>query len=112
MPTTPERVDGVDLSHHNPVTLDGLPQGQGRRRPVVYHKATEGDSYTDPTYDDRRKLAARAGRTLLTVNRHELAHATTPHAEEEACHDLGIRAAAAYLDLDEPVPTNVTLGQE
>lgn len=59
--TAPLRIDGVDLSHHNPVTLEGLKLAKAAGVKFVYHKATEGTTYTDPTFRERRGLCERAG---------------------------------------------------
>jgi len=49
----------VDLSHHNQ-TVD-LKKAKQDGILGVIHKATEGTNYTDPTYQERRKLAMEAG---------------------------------------------------
>lgn len=58
--TTPMRVDGVDISHHQAGALD---LDAARRAGVrwIYHKATEGNTYRDPNYAIRRQQAKRAG---------------------------------------------------
>lgn len=89
MTTAPRRIDGVDLSHHNPVTLEGLRKAKAAGARFVYHKATEGDSYTDPTYDDRRKLAARAG---LPFGAYHFARPEVGDAAAEATRFLKVAA--------------------
>lgn len=55
MVTTPLRVDGADLSHHNPTPDLTLAKLAGLK--FLYHKVTEGTSFVDPTYAARRLLA-------------------------------------------------------
>lgn len=59
MTTKPLRVDGADVSHHQR-ELD-LPRAQREGLRFLYHKATEGDSFTDEEYDSRRVLAESEG---------------------------------------------------
>lgn len=60
MSVTPRRVDGVDISHHQAGSLD-LAAAKRRGLKWLYHKATEGDTYTDPNYARRRTEAEKAG---------------------------------------------------
>jgi GH25 family lysozyme M1 (1,4-beta-N-acetylmuramidase) len=60
MSVTPRRVDGVDISHHQAGSLD-LAAAKRRGLKWLYHKATEGDNYTDPNYARRRAEAEKAG---------------------------------------------------
>lgn len=60
MAVKPLPVHGVDISHHQNGTLD-LAGARKRGLRWLYHKATEGDSYTDPNYARRRSEAAKAG---------------------------------------------------
>jgi GH25 family lysozyme M1 (1,4-beta-N-acetylmuramidase) len=59
MATKPLTVHGSDVSHHQG-TLD-LARAKKAGLQFLYHKATEGDSFTDPEYDIRRKHARAAG---------------------------------------------------
>lgn len=58
--TTPRRVDGVDLSHHQGGTLDFAKAKRAGVRWIM-HKATEGETYRDPMYATRRDQAKSAG---------------------------------------------------
>ena len=60
--TTPLKVHGADLSHHN--TNPNLRKAKAAGLQWVIHKATEGSTYTDPTYAARRKAAREAGLTF------------------------------------------------
>lgn len=60
MATKPMPVHGVDISHHQPGTLD-LAGAKRRGLKWLYHKVTEGDTYTDPNYTRRRAEAKAAG---------------------------------------------------
>jgi len=50
---------GIDTSHWTPVRDYGEARDGGIS--VAIHKATEGDSYVDPTYGDHRRRAMAAG---------------------------------------------------
>lgn len=60
MSVTPQRVDGVDISHHQAGSLD-LVGAKRRGLRWLYHKATEGTSLRDANYGRRREEARRAG---------------------------------------------------
>lgn len=90
--TTAQRIDFVDLSHHNTVTLDGLRKARAAGVRGVYHKATEGSTYTDPTYDGRRKMADAAG---LPFGAYHFARPAVGDAKAEARH---------FLDVAKPKP--------
>jgi GH25 family lysozyme M1 (1,4-beta-N-acetylmuramidase) len=61
-PTGGLRIDGVDISHHQSnVTLARLKAAKAAGVKWVYHKATEGWSFTDTQYGARRRLCAAAG---------------------------------------------------
>jgi lysozyme len=64
------RVDIVDLSHHNTVTDWGAIQRAGVIGVIL--KATEGSTFTDSTFKDRRDDAANAG--LIVSSYHFLRH--------------------------------------
>lgn len=53
-------VHGIDISHHQSGKIDFAAM---KRTGVqfVYHKATEGDTYSDPMYTQRRREVAAAG---------------------------------------------------
>lgn len=59
--------------------------------------------------DDTYRLHVRAGRTILVTVDRDLVEA---RSELELVESLGAMTAAAYLDLDTPIPDNVILGQE
>jgi GH25 family lysozyme M1 (1,4-beta-N-acetylmuramidase) len=57
MPTTSGlRVDGIDLSHHNKVTMQGLSKARELGVRYVYLKSTEGATIKDPLYLTRRNM--------------------------------------------------------
>lgn len=60
MATKPLPVHGVDISHHQSGNLD-LAGAKRRGLKWLYHKATEGDSFTDLNYGKRRAEAKAAG---------------------------------------------------
>lgn len=61
-PTGGLRVDGVDISHHQvAVTLTKLRAAKAAGVRFIYHKATQGEGFTDGQYLARRRLAATAG---------------------------------------------------
>lgn len=60
MATRPQTVHGVDISHHQSGKLD-MPGAKTRGLRWLYHKATEGDSFTDTNYTKRRVEAGRSG---------------------------------------------------
>jgi len=57
---TPRRIDGVDISHHQGGPLD---YERAKRAGVrfIWHKSTEGDSFRDGLYTQRRRECERAG---------------------------------------------------
>ena len=59
-PYPPKRtLDGIDISHHQGGALDfAKAKAAGVR--FVYHKATEGDSWSDPRYKQRRAEVRKA----------------------------------------------------
>lgn len=84
---TAQRIDFVDVSHHNTVTLEGLRQARTAGVRGVYHKATEGSSFVDQTYAGRRKLADAAG---LPFGAYHFARPAVGDAEAEARHFLAV----------------------
>lgn len=91
MPTKPRRIDGVDLSHHNPVTEAALRAAKGAGVRFVYHKATEGAGYVDPTYATRRALAKLVG---IPFGAYHFARPARGDAGQEANHFLKIAKPA------------------
>ena len=91
MSTKPRRIDGVDLSHHNPVTEAALRAAKGAGVRFVYHKATEGAGFVDGTYDARRKLAKLVG---LPFGAYHFARPARGDASQEANHFLKIAKPA------------------
>lgn len=91
MSTTPRRIDGVDLSHHNPVSEDALRKAKGAGVRFVYHKATEGAGYVDGTYAGRRALAKLVG---LPFGAYHFARPARGDAGQEANHFLKIAKPA------------------
>lgn len=60
--TAPLRIDGADISHHQPTyTLQDLKAAKAAGLRFLYHKATEGETVRDDEYAARRALAAQAG---------------------------------------------------
>lgn len=57
--TAPMRVDGADLSHHNPDP--DLVRAKANGLKFLYHKSTEGGTVSDRTYNARRAAAKAAG---------------------------------------------------
>ena len=54
------RLDGIDLSHWQAGTYD-FAAAKAAGVKFVYHKATEGTTFTDPSYASRRQEVAAAG---------------------------------------------------
>lgn len=109
--TTAQRIDFVDLSHHNPVTLDGLRKARAAGVRGIYHKATEGSGYTDPTYAGRRKMADAAG---LPFGAYHFARPAVGDAEAEARHFLAVakpKAGDLLPALDLETTEGLTLAQ-
>jgi lysozyme len=86
MSVTPRRVDGVDISHHQAGSLD-LVGAKRRGLRWLYHKATEGDTYTDPNYTRRRAEAAKAG---IPFGAYHFARAERGDAAAEARRFLAV----------------------
>lgn len=83
--TTPRRVDGVDISHHQNGDLDLAAAKRAGVRWLM-HKATEGDTYRDPNYAGRRAQARAAG---IPFGAYHFARAERGDAAAEANHFLG-----------------------
>jgi lysozyme len=81
----------VDLSHHNTVTDFNAVKAAGIEG--LIHKATEGLSYTDPTYSSRRAQALEAG---LMWGAYHFADAND-----------GAAQADYFLSVVNPVPTDL-----
>lgn len=86
MSTTPMRVDGIDISHHQPGTLD-LEGAHRRGLKWMYHKATEGNGYVDPMYAKRRDQAKKVG---LPFGAYHFARPSRSDAITEARHFLAV----------------------
>lgn len=85
MSTKPRRIDGVDLSHHNPASLDALRKAKAAGVRFLWHKATEGATVVDRTYAERRKLAAEL---RIPFGAYHFARPGKGDAELEARHFL------------------------
>ncbi len=84
-PFPPHRtLDGVDTSHHQGGRID-VPRAQAAGLRFWYLKATEGDSWTDPTYKRRMKEARKAG---IPVGSYHFARPDLGDAAREALHFL------------------------
>lgn len=83
--TVPLRVDGVDISHHQSGTLNMTDT------PVkfVYHKATEGATFIDQRYKDRREQARKA---KMPFGAYHFARPALGDAAAEARHFLHVAA--------------------
>lgn len=94
----------VDLSHHNPEP-DWKALKAGGIVGVIM-KATEGTSYVDPTFADRRMRAEAAGLIVSSYhffhgNRDEMEHyleTVVPRAGERLCIDHEAEASLAELE--------------
>lgn len=91
--TTARRVDGVDISHYQAGALD---LAAAKRAGVrwLFHKATEGTSYKDPGYGQRRAQAKAAG---LPFGAYHFARPSGGAAD-------GIAEAKFFLSYAKPVP--------
>jgi GH25 family lysozyme M1 (1,4-beta-N-acetylmuramidase) len=78
--TRPQSVDGIDISHHQGGKLD-LAAAKKRGLKWLYHKATEGDGFRDPSYPTRRAEAKRAG---IPFGAYHFARAEKGDAAKEA----------------------------
>jgi GH25 family lysozyme M1 (1,4-beta-N-acetylmuramidase) len=83
-PVNARRVDGVDISHHQGGTID---YAAAKKAGVkwIYHKATEGATFTDPNYARRRAEAKKAG---IPFGAYHFARAGRDDAAAEARHLL------------------------
>jgi lysozyme len=80
------RVDGVDISHHQGHAID---YAAAKRAGVrwMYHKATEGATFTDSNYEHRRAEAKAAG---IPFGAYHFARAGADDAVLEARHFLSV----------------------
>lgn len=92
MSTTPRRIDGIDLSHHQGGVRIDWPAAKAAGVRFVYHKATEGRTVTDDAYTARRREVAAAG---LKFGAYHFARADALTAHAEAEH---------FLDTARPQP--------
>jgi lysozyme len=91
--TTPAGLDAViDISHN--VTVDSFRSVRQSNILAVFHKATEGGDWVDPSYSVRRPQAEQAG--LLWGAYH---YGTRQYS--------GARQAAAFLSAAQPGPTTL-----
>ncbi len=81
----------IDLSHHN--TLTSLQPAKDSGILGVIHKATQGTTYVDPTYEQRRALAQAAG--LLWGAYH---FGEAGNVDQQVAH---------FLDVAKPGPTDL-----
>ena len=80
------RVDGADISHYQNGKLDlAIAKRAGIK--FLYHKATEGERYTDPNYNKRRAEAAAAG---IPFGGYHFARPGAKDAIKEAQHFLAV----------------------
>lgn len=92
--TKPMTVHGVDISHHQAGNLD-MAGAKKRGLRWLYHKATEGDSFTDSRYQERRQQAHKAG---IPFGAYHFARPERSDAEAEA---------RRFLSIAKPVPGNL-----
>lgn len=78
------RIDGIDLSHWQDGPID-LAQAHAAGVKFVIHKATEGTTYTDPSFDTRRRQVAR---TPIVFGAYHFAQSGDPIAQ--ARHFLAV----------------------
>lgn len=93
MATTPRRVDGVDISHHQNGRLD-MAGAKKRGLKWVYHKATEGVTFKDSNYTKRRAEAKKAG---ITFGAYHFARPNGGAAD-------AVAEAKFFLSVARPVP--------
>lgn len=84
--TTKQRVDFVDISHHQDYRIDHAAAAKAGVR-GIYHKATEGDSFTDTAYRRRRAEAAKA---RMPFGAYHFARAEPGDADDEARRFLAV----------------------
>jgi lysozyme len=90
--TTPLKVDLVDISHHNDITINWVKAAAAGVQGVV-HKATEGSSVVDDKHDARRAAAAKAHFPFGAYG------FASPDGPED-----GVREAKWFLDHAKPKP--------
>lgn len=90
MSPTPLRVDGVDISHHNPDP--NLERAKQAGVKWMFHKATEGDGFKDPEYATRREQARKAS---FPFGAYHFARPDIGDADDEA---------RFFLSVAKPVP--------
>lgn len=88
---TPLPIHGVDCSHHQRMDLDFVRAKKAGVR-WVYAKATEGTTFKDRTYAERRRIAREAG---LVAGAYHFARPELGDATAEA---------RAFLDFADPQP--------
>lgn len=85
--TKPRRIDFIDLSHFQANVAIHWPDAKKAGVKGVYHKATEGNSWTDPSYSRRRTEVAHAG---LPFGAYHFARPIVGQAQVEAHHFLKV----------------------
>jgi lysozyme len=91
--TTPQRIDGVDVSHYQNGSFDYDAMMQAGVK-WMYHKCTEGNTYKDPNYARRRGEAKDAG---LPFGAYHFARPTAGVGDAEA-------EAKFFIETAKPVP--------
>lgn len=105
MAAKPLTVHGVDISHHQDGKLNyALAVENGLK--WMYHKATEGNSFVDSNYVQRRAEAKRAG---IPFGAYHFARAEKADAVEEARHFIRV-AKPAVGDLRPALDIETTEG--
>jgi lysozyme len=84
--TTRQHTDLIDLSHHQDYRIDFAAAKKAGVR-GGYHKATEGSTYRDPDYADRRAAFAKTG---LPFGGYHFARPSAGDADDEARHFLSV----------------------
>lgn len=86
--TTPLRVHGVDISHHQVGNIGWIALREAGVR-WMYHKATEGETYKDPNYERRRSEARSNG---MPFGAYHFARPSSGDARREARFFIGVAA--------------------
>lgn len=94
--TTPRRIDGVDLSHHNALVDFKVLVASGVK--WAYHKATEGVGFKDPVYAARKTKAKNAGMPFGAY------HFALPDSKADARDEARHFKATAHLEETDLLP--------
>lgn len=84
-----KRIDGIDLSHYQGHLHIDWPVAKNAGVRFVYHKATEGTTWTDEFYHSRREHTKEAG---VVFGAYHFAHPALDNAVAEAEHFLKFAA--------------------